>query len=128
MHIAYQGKGYLVFVIGFFVCLAANLIVYLVAGESYWDSHAWPLGCALIVSGILIKVVQTQLVKESRRVLIDEQTGERVVLPSKHQFFFIPMKWWGILLIAWGIIILAGNLVPGPYDRKPQPVHSIPNN
>jgi hypothetical protein len=114
MTIISRGKGYLVFVIAFFLCLATDLAVTLVGGKGYWESHAWPLGCALLASGGLIRVVELQLAKQSGRVLIDEQTGQRVVLPSNHQFFFIPMKWWTVIVTAFGLLVLLTNHAPGP--------------
>jgi hypothetical protein len=115
MHLTFvwRGKGYLVPAIVFFVGLALNLATNLMWGEAYWDNHAWPVGCEFILSGGLIWVVERQLAKQAGRVLIDEQTGQRVVLSSNHQFFWIPMKWWGVILVGIGIVVWAARVAPG---------------
>lgn len=48
------------------------------------------------------------------RVLRDEKTGERVTLANRNDFFFIPMKWWGLISAVAGVAIFATNTVPGP--------------
>ena len=39
-----------------------------------------------------------------KRVMIDKITGKEVVLEKKHDLFFIPMKYWPIILAALGVM------------------------
>lgn len=38
-----------------------------------------------------------------KRVMIDKITGKEVALEKKHDLFFIPMKYWPIILAALGV-------------------------
>lgn len=83
--------GFLVFVFVFGSSLAANLITNEVAGnEAYWDANRWPVGVALAVAGLLSWVVGAALARR------------QVPGRAPHAAFFIPMTWWGPLLILGG--------------------------
>jgi hypothetical protein len=114
IHIIYRGLGFLVFLITCLSSLAVNLLVDAVGGKGYWDSHAWPLASALMAAAIVIGAIGMYLASLPTRNLVDEQTGERVVLSKKHDFFFIPMKWWGPILFGIGLLTLLLHKAPGP--------------
>jgi hypothetical protein len=109
----WRGWGVLVLFIVFLTSLAANLIANILAGRDYWNTHAWPLASALIVAGGLIWTTDIYFFRKPARVLVDEKTRERVTLATRNDFFFIPMKWWGLISAGAGIVILATNTVPG---------------
>jgi hypothetical protein len=110
----WRGWGVLVLFIVFLVGLIANFAANILGGKDYWNTHAWPLASALIIAGGLIWMTDLYFFKKPGRTLVDEKTGERVTLLNRNDFFFIPMKWWGLISAGAGIIILATNTVPGP--------------
>ena len=63
-------------------------------GNRICPGNRWPY---FIEIGFLLK-------QRTDRFVIDEQTGERLVINlSKHSFFFIPMHWAGIVIALLGI-------------------------
>lgn len=87
--IIWSGLGFLVAVITFLACLAANFLLDAQFGEGFYSSHPWAIGLALVVGGVLFSIVGF--------VLKSREDG------SHHSFFFIPMHWAGIVVAAIGI-------------------------
>jgi hypothetical protein len=113
--IIWRGAGVSVSATVFLCSLAANGLAILLGGNGYWEAHGWPLGSALIVAGVVIWLIDARLAARGDRVLLDEQTGERVVLPAKHDFFFLPMKFWSVVCACVGVGILVTDFAPGAY-------------
>ncbi len=54
------------------------------------------------------------------RVLLDQATGEQVVLRRRHSLFFIPVRWWAVPLAVAAAIAFVSNFVnPGPFANSP---------
>jgi hypothetical protein len=108
IHIIWTGKGYLVFVIVFACSLIANLISNAEVSSGYYDHHKWPFAVSLLVSAAICWSLGDYLRKRSDRVVIDKQTGREFVLnQSRHTLFWIPMHWWGPILLVGALILLA---------------------
>ena len=90
----WRGAGILVPVIAFACSLIGELLTRNLGGNEYWDTHSYPLSMALLVAGGLIWATDSYLFRHPGRILRDEQTGERVLLAPKHDFFFMRMRWW----------------------------------
>lgn len=108
----WSGHGYLVAVITFAACLAMNYLLDAQFGEGYYSSHLWAIGVALMIGGVLSSIAGFAMRPRGGRELIDAQTGERVTLgPSQHTFFFIPMHWAGLVVVAIGGGIIVKDLL-----------------
>lgn len=108
IHIIWTGKGYLVFVIVFGCSLIANLISNAEVGSDYYDHHKWPFAASLLVSAAVCWSLVNYLRKRSDRVVIDKQTErEFVINSSRHTLFWIPMHWWGPILLVGAPILFA---------------------
>ena len=102
--VIWSGFGFLVAVITFGSCLLANIVLDAQFGEGYYSSHLWAVGAALIVGGIGSSGIGFMLKARSDRFVVDEETGERMVINnSNHTFFFIPMHWAGMVIAVIGI-------------------------
>ena len=90
--------------------LVANLITNHVTGSSaYWNSHKEPLALSLCASAIVCWTVGHWFQKARARELIDVKTGEKVILRSNDSCFFIPVVWWGPILLAFGVLALVAQ-------------------
>ena len=69
----------------------------------YWDMHGWAKGGGLIIAGVVCWFLGHALARSGAQTLIDQATGQTVVLRRSHSFFFIPMHWWGIALVLGGL-------------------------
>jgi len=102
--VIWSGLGFLVAVITFGSCLLANFLLDAQFGEGYYSSHLWAVGTALFVGGAISSALGFVLKGRSDRFVVDEETGERLVINnSSHSFFFIPMHWAGIVIAIMGI-------------------------
>jgi hypothetical protein len=112
--IVWRGAGALVLVIVFLTSLCGQLLTNNFGGKAYWFHHSWPFASVLVVAGGIIAIVDWRLAMQPKRVLIDEQTKERVVVGGSHDFFFIPMKWWSGIVVLLGILVALTGWTPGP--------------
>lgn len=104
--IIWSGWGFMVAVIVFVASLVTELTVESAfADESYYQSHAWPLVVALLVSAAVAWLWGSHLNKQPGRTMIDKETGAEVVVGGggHHRLFFIPMQYWGPILAALAI-------------------------
>ncbi len=106
--IIWQGLGFLVAVIIFGCSLVANLIFNAKVGPGYYDHHKWPFAVSLLFSSAICWFLGDYLRKRSDRIVIDKQTGKELVLNQfRHTLFFIPMRWWGPILLVGALILFA---------------------
>ena len=104
--IIWQRRGYLVAVIIFGFSLLLNLALNATYGVGYYDHHKWPFALSLVVSAILCWFLGNYLRKQSDRVVIDKLTGKEFVInQSRHTLFFIPMQYWGPILLVCAAIL-----------------------
>ena len=106
--IIWRGRGGLVALIIFVSALVINFVADQFGGKGYWDVHGWTFGLALILSALLV-FVMSRLTDTSERVLLDERTGERLLVSPKHDLFWIPVKWWPAILGVIGASTVAAN-------------------
>ncbi len=104
--VIWTGLGFLVAVITFGSCLLANFVLDAQFGEEYYSSHLWAVGGALFIGGMISSGVGFILKGRSDRFVVDEETGERLVINnSSHSFFFVPMHWAGIVVALIGVCV-----------------------
>lgn len=104
--IIWSGWGFLVAVFVFGCSLVMELLVSSITGnENYYQQAIWPLALALILSGVISWFMGKRLNKPGVKTLIDKDTGEEVILKNKrHRLFFIPMEYWGPILVVIALI------------------------
>ena len=104
--IFWRGYGILVAVLAF-VCLIGGRI----AAESMWgtplpvDKRRLSELIGMFVAAAVVYGLHLALNKsDPPRTLIDKETGKEVVLVPKHDLFFVPVKYWPYVLIAFGVL------------------------
>lgn len=103
--IIWSGWGFLVAVIVFGASLAMELVTEtLFRDDRFYQTHAWPLTLALALSGVIIWTLGTYLHARGARTVIDKSTGQELTIAARHTFFFIPMRYWGPLLLALSLL------------------------
>ncbi len=105
--IIWTGLGFLVAVITFGCCFAAECLVERAFHDDrYYQAHGWPKLVAFVVAAAVVGVVGRYLRRRQGRVLIDPKTGDEVIVGRQHTFFFIPVEYWPPILLILGIIFL----------------------
>ena len=77
--------------------------------DSLWNTHSWPLGCALIGAALVSAYLSSIYDRIKPRVLVDPNTGEEVVLAEKHTLFFLRAKYWSAILAVAGLYFLISD-------------------
>ena len=112
--VIWSGLGFLAAVVTFAFLLLFNFVLDSKFGEGYYSSHPWAVGTALIFGGLVSSAVGFMLRGRTDRYVVDEETGERLVINnSSHSFFFIPMHWAGLVIAVIGIGVALSELFSG---------------
>ncbi len=102
--IIWSGLGFLVPVIGFLGLLASAMLMdVLFDDDQYAKSHVWPQLVGWLAAGAMLWFLGRYLNRGRARRMIDAQTGELVVLRNNHSFFFIPMEYWALVCVIFGV-------------------------
>lgn len=60
---------------------------------------------AAIIAGILVWTLHSRLAEhETGLSIVDDETGEATPMIEKHDFYWVPIKYWGIIFILGGIV------------------------
>ena len=102
----WRGIGWLGILIVFLVSLFGELLTedIIFKDENYYQQHAWPFSLSLTFSAAIVWYLGKKVFPPTERKLIDQKTGQEVIFKDSHDFFFIRMEYWGIILIAGGIL------------------------
>jgi len=79
-------------------------------GQGYSDAHGWAGGIGTILGAAAAWIVADKL-EGPGRTLVDPQTNEVIVLRRQDSLFFIPMKYFAILVALSGVLMIL-NLLP----------------
>ena len=102
--IVWSGRGFLSIVVFFATLLLLNSIL----PEGSTD---YTMIISSFVSGIFSWYFGIIWNVKNQRIVIDEETGQRIKIKNIHTLFWIPMQYWGILFSVFGIIILFQNSI-----------------
>ena len=98
--IVWSGWGFLAVVIA----IAGAVIGQIVLGDRYG------IGIGFLLAAAVNFMVGRKLNNPSNdKIVVDEQTGERIALKSRSTLFFIPMEYWSILLVGVAVISFLGK-------------------
>lgn len=102
--IIWRGFGLAVVGIMFAILVLSELgIEALFADQQYYQGHGWPKLFALAVSASLVWLLSGYLEGSPDRVVIDKSTGSEMTIRKRHDLFFVPLRYWPIILLASGV-------------------------
>ena len=105
--IIWNGWGFLVAIIVFGCSLLGEIATEsFFSNDTYYQSHVWPLTVALLAAAVLVWLLGLYLGRRPKRVVIDKATGQELVLDGKDDLFFVPVRYWPLLLVAAAIVQL----------------------
>lgn len=84
--------GILVVVIGGLPFYLTPRAVDALYGEGYYNAEHWPRILELVIASISIWIVGRLLNKDCK------------ALNQKHRFFWLPMEYWGLIMLVLGIL------------------------
>ena len=107
----WRGLGLVVLVVPFVVLLAAVVLVDAVFGAGTYTSAIGPvLGGSLLLSAGIVAWINRRIERRPVRRLVDQATGEEVILAEKHDFWFVPLRYWPWILVGGGVVAIVVNL------------------
>ncbi|MGE5516172.1 MAG: hypothetical protein ACM31D_10165 [Bacteroidota bacterium] len=101
--VIWQGLGIL---IPFVVVLMTQGLVALaekLGGPGAYNANPLWGVAAMGLSALVVTALGIYLRRRGARVVVDKETGQELVLRSRHTLFFIPMEYWGAILVVGGI-------------------------
>lgn len=109
--IVWKGKGILAPILVIGLIFLFNYIVKSIFGDNYLETHQWPVGVSLIISGILVWYLGKMLNRHSEMVYMDEVTGEQKKLGPQNTLFFIRMEYWAPVALLGGIYLIIQEFI-----------------
>ena len=91
--------------------LVAKVVVGLTLREEYFGTHKWPFAVSLLVSAVSCWFLGNYLQKRPAKIAKDEQTGREIYVEPRHEFFFLPVIAWPVILVFIAAILFAVELV-----------------
>ncbi|MBU0504555.1 MAG: hypothetical protein ABII18_05730 [bacterium] len=105
--IIWRGWGILALVIPAITWIIIPLIFKeLVSHETYSVYYRYSSAFGIFLGAIPLWFLGRKLNRGGARTLVDEKTGEKVVLQANHSFFFIKMEYWSILFILFSLFVV----------------------
>jgi hypothetical protein len=103
----WRGWGILTAVLLFGGLVLAQVLVNAVAGEGTYEANSAVYGgIGVAVGGIATFLLGQWLDRRNPpRRLVDQETGQQVMVEAKNDLFWIPMKVWGIIGVLGGLIM-----------------------
>lgn len=101
-------RGYGIMVVVF---AAVGLVAGKAFNENFWgspvpvDKKQWGELFGMLLAAALVYGFHYVTQRPSdRRVVIDKQSGKEEILEKKHDLFFVPIKYWSIILLGLGVM------------------------
>ncbi len=104
--IVWTGKGFVVFIFIMLAVICSEYVSeFLTGDEQFYDQNPWVLMVGMMVAAVCIYVFHRfYLLREKSKIVIDKETGEELDLKESHSLFFMPVKWWPLIMIFLGFI------------------------
>ena len=105
--IIWRGWGFLTPLLVFLVWFLPLALIQGAVGHAAYSHYRTSLSLvfALLAAGA-VWMVGRRLNGAPGRILVDSRTRQRVVVGKRHELFFIPMQWWALPIILFGILQL----------------------
>lgn len=109
----WRGMGVLALVVAVVINMALNETAKAWIGfpegvTRYHDLHSWfwmlGMGLSAIACWFLGRWLEARELKNAKLVT-DQKTGETLHLISRHDLFWIPVKWWSVVWLAVGLVL-----------------------
>ena len=108
--IIWNGMGFMVVVLGVLGMFLVDLGAATITGvDNNFAEHPGRLFIGFLVAALLVFLFSLFLSNRETRTVIDKESGQEFELGRNDSLFFIPVKWWPILLIILGVV----NLLKG---------------
>jgi hypothetical protein len=112
--VIWQGFGILAGVIPIGLGILAAFAADKLGGPGTIETHGRLIyGCCLLISAGLLHLLSERLSRRPKRVLVDKETGQDVILEEHHAMWFVPLRAWAFLYGVGGAVLILIAVVGG---------------
>ena len=105
MIMVWRGWGVAVPFIAAFIHIAVLLAVETISGDpGYSSTHGWVLMVSMALAATAVWMIGSRMERKPGQIVIDKESGQEFELKSKNDLFWIPFKWWAIVLVILGAL------------------------
>ncbi len=108
--IVWKGWGFLGLLIPLILSVSVGEAIDSNYGDHTYQNSEWAMPLVLGLSAVLVSWIGYKLNSKQGRILIDPENNERVELKTIHSMFWIPLQYWGIIIVAISIWMYIANL------------------
>jgi hypothetical protein len=98
--IIWQGRGGLT---ALFIILSMAGVIGLI-NLTAWHGPDWITYFAMALPAAAANAILAAKTPSEERVVLDKQTGQEIVLRQRHTLFWIPIKYWTFIILAYPVI------------------------
>lgn len=98
--IIWQGRGGITALI----IILSIVIVMALVNLTGWHGPDWVTYFAMAIPAAAANAILAAYSPTGERVVIDKQTGREFTVSSRHTLFWIPIKYWTIIILVYPII------------------------
>lgn len=103
--IIWRGRGVVIALVAFGCFVLAEFAARAAFGDpTYYETHGWPKLAAFWVAAGIVYALCSWLGVGNERTLVDKGTGQEVKVSSESQLFFIPARYWPVILLVLGVV------------------------
>lgn len=102
--IVWRGRGGVIALIAFGCLLLTELTTRSAFSEpNYYQNHGWPKLVGFWIAAGIVYALKSWLGVGDVRTLVDKGTGKEIRASSEGQLFFIPARYWPVVLLVCGV-------------------------
>ncbi len=109
--IVWSGFGFLALLLPIVTVFITTAVANATGGPLYSTLHHWPGAVGAILGAGLVYLASVKL-ETPGRTLVDPATGQAVVLRRRHTLFWIPLRFWAIVIAVVGLVYLVLPAAP----------------
>jgi len=106
----WKGWGIVTPLVPLATALAVDAAVTPWFGAGYFWEGDWPLPVALALAALIVFVMGHKINSRPGRILIDPLTDETVELKTVHSLYYIPMQYWGVIILLAAALMYLSNI------------------
>jgi hypothetical protein len=76
---------------------------------TYYQTHGWPMLVALWAAAGLVYALRPWFRVGQERTTIDKKTGQQRKISMEAELFFVPARYWPVVLMALGLVFFLYN-------------------
>lgn len=92
--------------------LLTNWIFDSIYQRGYYSANYFTFGLAFVAGAIIVGASGFLIQALSKeKIYIDKETGEEVMMGARHNFFFVPVVYWGPIFLVIALVLFVMEII-----------------